>query len=334
MELNIANVEIEPKRHTFGHIARRFGEDRPASRYEEAVYDGQATENFHYKPLWEPEFEMYDVNRTIIKMDDWYKLLDPRKFHYMTYVSTRAKENAASQQSFDFVEKNALANKIDKETKEKIYKYLAPLRHYEYGANLNNLNIVARGYGTAFNSAALFYASDSLAMAQHVTKTILTISNNDTSILDSAKDIWMDDIDWQPLRELMENTMVLKDPIELLIAQNVALDGMVIPLLVKEFSTELAKSGDYTLQMLVDFIFSWQEDTTKWLDSIIKVMADESEDNKEQLSKWSKEYIDKTKVALTPLSKFSTNKELLGEIEQNLIDRLNKSGLKIFGLEV
>jgi phenol hydroxylase P1 protein len=86
--------------------------------------------------------------------------------------------------------------------------------------------------------------------------------------------------------------------------------------------------------MLVDFIFSWQEDTTKWLDSIIKVMADESEDNKEQLSKWSKEYIDKTKVALTPLSKFSTNKELLGEIEQNLIDRLNKSGLKIFGLEV
>ena len=37
MELNIASVEIEPKRHTFGNVARRLGEDRPASRYEEAI---------------------------------------------------------------------------------------------------------------------------------------------------------------------------------------------------------------------------------------------------------------------------------------------------------
>ena len=56
MELNIASVEIEPKRHTFGHVARRLGEDRPASRYEEAMYDAQPTENFHYRPQWEPEF--------------------------------------------------------------------------------------------------------------------------------------------------------------------------------------------------------------------------------------------------------------------------------------
>jgi hypothetical protein len=37
MELNIASVEIEPKRHTFGHVAERLGEDRPASRYEDAM---------------------------------------------------------------------------------------------------------------------------------------------------------------------------------------------------------------------------------------------------------------------------------------------------------
>ena len=74
MELNIASVEIEPKRHTFGHVARRLGEDRPASRYEEAMYDAQPTENFHYRPQWEPEFEIYDKARTQIKMNDWYDL--------------------------------------------------------------------------------------------------------------------------------------------------------------------------------------------------------------------------------------------------------------------
>jgi len=41
--------------------------------------------------------------------------------------------------------------------------------------------MVARGYGTAFTSACLFYASDRLGMAQQITKTILALSNNDTS---------------------------------------------------------------------------------------------------------------------------------------------------------
>ena len=134
MELNIASVEIEPKRHTFGHIARRFGEDRPASRYEEGIYDAQETENFHYRPMYEPEFEIYDKNRTKIKMNDWYDLLDPRKFHYMTYVSARSKENSANQQSFDFIDNNGLIYRYSTEMKEEIYKYLAPLRHYEYAA--------------------------------------------------------------------------------------------------------------------------------------------------------------------------------------------------------
>lgn len=329
MELNIASVEIEPKRHTFGHIARRFGEDRPASRYEEATYDGQATENFHYRPLWEPEYEIYDVKRTKIVMSDWYKLLDPRKFHYMTYVATRSKQNLAHQQSFDFAENSGIATRISEETKEKIYKYITPLRHYEYGVNLNNLTIVARGYGTAFTAATLFYGTDSLGMAQHITKITLAICDNDTAILDKGKASWIEDENWQPLRELMENLFVLKDPVELLIAQNVVLDGIVLPLLVRDFPDEVAQSGDYTLKMLLAFINEWQEETIKWLDSIVKVMADESEDNCKYLSEWSKKYIVEAKKALNPLSKFSSNDSLLTNIITTLEDRLRKLGLNI-----
>lgn len=330
MELNIASVEIEPKRHTFGHIARRFGEDRPASRYEEGIYDAQETENFHYRPMYEPEFEIYDKNRTKIKMNDWYDLLDPRKFHYMTYVSARSKENSANQQSFDFIDNNGLIYRYSTEMKEEIYKYLAPLRHYEYAANLNNLNIVARGYGTALNAAALFYATDSLGMAQHITKTILTISDNDTSVLDEAKNSWMSCEDWQPLRKLVEETLVIRDPIQILVAQNLVLDGLVIPLLVKDFSANIAnKHNDFSLRMMLEFVYNWQEETTKWLDSILGVMAKESEENTNLLSNWANEYISKAVVALTPLSDFSENKEILANNVNNLKNRLSKIGLKV-----
>ena len=48
MSLEIKSVEIKPKRETFGHVARRIGEGKTASRYEEATYDLQPTANFHY----------------------------------------------------------------------------------------------------------------------------------------------------------------------------------------------------------------------------------------------------------------------------------------------
>ncbi|MAD41869.1 MAG: phenol hydroxylase [Arcobacter sp.] len=330
MELNIASVEIEPKRHTFGNVARRLGEDRPASRYEEAMYDAQPTENFHYRPQWEPEFEIYDKARTKIKMNDWYDLLDPRKFHYMAYVSTRASQNAANVQSFDFIEKRSLVNFIKQENLQKAFEFLTPLRHYEYGANMNNLAIVDRVYGTAMMSATMFHAEDRLGMAQHITKMILLLGNNDVKKLDSGKEAWMNDSKWQGLRKAVEDSLVVKDPIRLFVKQNVVFDAFVIPLMINEFSKEMAANDEMVVPMLSEFVTSWYEETIKWIDSVVKVMTNESSENKELLTQWIKEDIEIIEVAMQPLSAFSNNSsELLASTKLELINRLNKSGITL-----
>ena len=330
MELKIASVEIEPKRHTFGNVARRLGEDRPASRYEEAMYDAQPTENFHYRPQWEPEFEIYDKKRTKIKMNDWYDLLDPRKFHYMSYVSTRANQNAANEQSFDFIDKRGLVDFIKKENLQKVFDFLTPLRHYEYGANMNNLTIVDRVYGTAMMSASMFHAEDRLGMAQHITKIILLLSNNDVTKLDEGKEAWLDDSKWQGLRKAVEDSLVEKDPIRLFVKQNIVFDGFIIPLMINEFSKYMANHEEMVLPMLSEFITSWYEETAKWLNSVIKVMALESDENKELLSQWVKEDIEIMEKAMESLVSFSNNpKELIDLTKAELIERLNKCGLNL-----
>ncbi len=330
MELNIASIEIEPKRQTFGHIAERFGEDRPASRYEEAMYDAQPTENFHYRPQWEPEFEIYDKNRTKIKMNDWYDLLDPRKFHYMSYVSTRASQNAANEQSFEFIEKRGLVNFIKNENLQKVYDFLTPLRHYEYGANMNNLCIVDRVYGTAMMSACLFHAEDRLGMAQHITKIILLLGDNDVSKLDEGKEAWLNCPKWQGLRKAVEDSLIVKDPIRLFIKQNVVFDAFVISLMINEFSKNMAQNDEMTIPMLSEFIVSWYEETNKWLDSVVKVMASESNENKELLTSWIKEDIEIMENAMESLAIFSTNsKELIQSVKFELITRLKSCGISL-----
>lgn len=330
MELNIASVEIEPKRHTFGHVARRLGEDRPASRYEEAMYDAQPTENFHYRPQWEPEFEIYDKNRTKIKMNDWYDLLDPRKFHYMSYVSTRATQNAGNEQSFDFIDKRGLVNFIKKENLEKVFDFLTPLRHYEYGANMNNLSITDRVYGAAMTSACMFHAEDRIGMAQHITKIVLLLGNNDVTKLDSGKDAWLNDPKWQGLRKAVEDSLVEKDPIRLFVKQNIVFDAFVVPLMINEFSKDMANNEEMVLPMLTEFITSWYEETAKWLDNVIKIMAAESSENKELLTQWVKEDIEIMQTAMLDLVAFSKDpNELIESTKLQLIAKLNKCGLSL-----
>ena len=77
MQIDLRTVTIKPLRHTFDHIARRFG-DKPASRYQEGTYDLQQTDIFHYRPMWEPDKRLFDPTRTRITMKDWYALKDPR----------------------------------------------------------------------------------------------------------------------------------------------------------------------------------------------------------------------------------------------------------------
>ncbi|RBQ27454.1 phenol hydroxylase [Arcobacter sp. CECT 9188] len=330
MDLNIASIEIEPKRYTYKHVAKRLGEDRPASRYEEAVYDAQPTENFHYRPQWEPEFEIYDKGRTKIIMNDWYDLVDPRKFHYMTYVSTRASQNSASEQSFEFIEKRGLVTFIKDENLKKVYEFLTPLRHYAYGANMNNLCITDRAYGAAITSATLFYAEDSLGMAQHITKIILLLSENDITKLDDGKEAWLKCPKWQGIRKAIEDSFIEKDPMRLFVKQNIVFDGFVISLLINEFSKYLAKNDEVTIPMLTEFIVSWYEETTKWLDSVLKTMVNESIENKELLTNWIREDIEIIENAIKPLSTYSNDGDLLvADIKTELISRLNKCSLNL-----
>ena len=92
MTVEIRVRSVKPLRHTFGHIARRFG-DKPATRYQEGTYHLQAEVNFHYKPLWDPARDIYDPRRTAVEMADWYACKDPRQYYY------RSEEHTSELQS-------------------------------------------------------------------------------------------------------------------------------------------------------------------------------------------------------------------------------------------
>ena len=301
MTVQIKTIDLEPKRQTFGHVARRIGGDKPASRYQEATLDVQATANFHYKPLWEGEYWQYDTRKTAVVMEDWYKPLDPRQYYYATYNIARANMNQAVERSFTFADERGLIDKLSAEARSGIEHGLLPLRHLHWGANMNMTEICQRGYGTAVTAPCIFSAMDHLGMAQIVSRIGLALDGQSGVSLDMAKETWLNNPTWQGVRKLIEDTFVERDFFELFVAQTLAVNGVVFDLIYKHADAAWKEAG-VTIAMLTEFMTDWRAEESRWSDSVIKTVAAESAENKALISQWAKLWIDRAVEAAKPLS--------------------------------
>lgn len=332
MSLNIAAKEIKPLRLNYGHIARRIGEHKPATRYQEAVYDIQPTTNFHYPPSWDPSRKLYDTARTQIVMQDWYSFTDPRQFYYTSYVAARAKQQEIMESNFELVEKRDLLQGLKPELAAQIRQVLIPLRHYEYGANMNNQDICHRGYGTTITSLASFNGFDRIGMAQYVSRIALLLDGNEDSSLTAAKQAWLNDPAWQGLRHVMEDSFVLDDWFEILLVQDVLMDGLLYPLIYERFISQVAAQGGTTFLMLTQFMNEWSEENTRWTNQLLKVTASESAENAALLVQWTQAWLARIEAAFAPLAQMAFGEqgaEQLAAVKAELVARLAKQGVKI-----
>jgi phenol/toluene 2-monooxygenase (NADH) P1/A1 len=329
MSVDLHTREIKPLRNTFTHTAKYAGNDKPASRYQEATLGTQPTDNFHYRPTWDPAHEIFDASRSAIKLADWNALRDPRQYYYATWTMARARQQDAIEASYEFVDTRKLVAKMSDAVRAKTCEVLMPLRHVAWGGNMNNSSIGAYGYGTPFTAPAMFHAMDQLGAAQFITR--LGLALDEPGVLQAGKNDWLNDVRWQELRRYVEDTLVLQDPVELFVAQNFALDGQLYPLIFSSFVDDhIVPQGGTAVAMLTAFIPEWHSESARWIDAVLKMAAAESADNKQLIAGWAKTWADRAQKALAPLAELAMGaegQEALMEARADLDQRAKKAGI-------
>lgn len=331
MTIDLQTRSIAPLRTTYAHVAQHIGEGKTPSRYEEATMGAQPSANFHYRPTWDPEHELFDARRTQVVMSDWYKLRDPRQFYYATWTMTRARQQDAMESNYQFVEQRRLIDKAPDAVLDLACRVLMPLRHVAWGGNMNNAAICAYGYGTAFTAPAMMHGLDHLGAAQYLTRLGLALQGPDA--LEAGRQAWLQDPTWQPLRRYVEDTLVLQDPMELFIAQNVALDAQLYPLIYTAFVDDhLAMQGGTAIAMLTAFMVEWFEESSRWVDAVVKVTAAESDANRQLIAHWVQDWAARAQAALAPIAALAlppdTAAAALEDARAALDARLHKAGLR------
>ncbi|BCZ77839.1 phenol hydroxylase P1 protein [Paraburkholderia terrae] len=332
MQIDIKTSAVEQVRQTFSHVARRLGADKPASRYQEATFDLQPEVNFHYRPLWQPEFELYDKGRTAIVMSDWYAFKDPRQYYYGAYTIARAKQQDTMEKNFEFVAKRRLLADLSDDAKAHIAALMVPLRHVEWAANTNNCFVTGYGWGTAITQATMFHCMDRLGIAQYLSRIGLALDGNQGTSLVDGKERWMSDPMWQGLRRVVEDTMVVKDWFETFVAQNLVLDGLLYPLVYRHIDERIARLYGPGFGMLNEFASSWFDETSRWVDATIKTAATESPENKALLAQWVAKWRTAVLDALKPLAIAGLGDDAhhaLEHIAQTFDARVAKQGMEV-----
>ncbi len=330
MQIDLRTVSITPLRQTFDHVAKRLGGDKPASRYQEGTLDVQAKTNYHYRPTWDAAHKIFDETRTAIKMKDWYTFKDPRQFYYGSWTQARARLQETAEGDIEFVESRGLASNLAPAVRKLALELYVPLRHVEWGANMNNAAICAYGFGTAITAPAQFQGMHRLGSAQYLSRLGLLLGGPDD--LATAKNAWLNAPAWQELRRYVEDTFVLSDWFELYVAQNLALDGLMFPLLFKRVDDHLTSQAGPTVSMLTRFQADWFADASKWVDATIKTAAAESAENKAQLEAWTKSWAARAAKALQPVVAMALGDAAAGAMEEAMTQfkaRCAKAGLSV-----
>ena len=332
MSIEIKTNSVEPIRNTYSNIKRRFG-DKPATRYQEASFDIEAVTNFHYKPLWDPERMLNDPARTCIRMADWHSVTDPRQFYYGAYVQNRAKMQEATEHSYSFCDKRGLITRLPQTLQESLLRFLVPLRHVELGANMNNSGIAGDCVAGTMTQMHIYQAMDRLGAGQYLSRIALIIDGGTGEALDRSKTYWMDDALWQPMRRLVEDTLVIKDWFELSLMQNLLIDGLMYPLMYEAFDQWLDEQGAADVSMLTEFMRDWSKETVRWVDAMVKTVMAESEANAAQLQAWTEHWEPRAYEALAPLADATMGRDALDTVRAQFANRLKKLGLNSKGVQ-
>jgi phenol/toluene 2-monooxygenase (NADH) P1/A1 len=98
----------------------------------------------------------------------------------------------------------------------------------------------------------------------------------------------------------------VQDPFELFVAQNLALDGLLYPLIYGSFVDDhMAMQGGTAVAMLTAFMPEWHDESARWVDAVVKTAAAESDANRSADRRLGQAWTDRAQAALAPVAELA-----------------------------
>ena len=328
---------VDPYRNTFSYLVERFG-DRPATRYQEASFGVQPTENFHYRPTWDAERELYDPNYTALRLTDPYTYTDPRQYYYTPFVANAAERYESFGQTLKYIEDRRLLDRLPDNWQIVCTGFVVPLRHYESGAQLVCSNAARFAYGTTVAQPVAFASMDRVGNAQLHSLVGLAMDGGGGDALEEAKKNWRHAPPLQGIRRLLEELLLEDDWAAGLIGLDLT-DQLLYPVLFNHLDDRALFRGATAYSLLARHFHDWFGNHRKWIDALVKAWVKDAahgEANAKALAGFADRWYPRANAAVRQfaegLAESAGSTTVLGATDRNaaeLAARLRKAGVPL-----
>jgi len=304
VQFELRTQVIEPRRKTFSNLVARYG-DRPASRYEEGSIEIQATENFHFRPLWDPEHEIFDPAYSRLRLTDPYSFTDPRQFYYAPYVAARAQLHDAFGGTLSYLENRDLLERLPQGWRDLIAEVVVPLRHYESGGQLISAFGCRFGYGTTITQCLSYASFDRVGNAQVISRVGISLAGGSDELLTAAKQLWTQGEHLQPLRRYVEELLVEPDWAIAHLGLDLA-DRLLYGLLYRHLDEAALLGGAGAYSLVAQHLSGWFTDHRRWVDALNAAWAGDpghGADNREAVAATVERLLPVASDAVTALAR-------------------------------
>jgi len=326
---------IKPRRTTYKYMSG-LKVKRPTT-YDEATYNLEPNENFHYRPIWNREIKIFDETITKIKCSDWEQFRDPARLYYATYCYNRADFQTRIKGEFEAADRYGLFKNMDPAMVDTLREFLPVLRHIIFGEAVAFMYIGRAAVGTAIEQCATYQCFDQLGSAQLLTRICLELEDRCPTILQDGKQKWIEDEKYQKLRALLENLMVTWDWAEAMIAINLILDSILYPLFFEKMTAVTVKNGDHAYLSFSKFFMEMFEYERNYTSALVKMLLADQPENKDiivsYINKWFPLILEAIKpiLAVFDLPKNGGNgEEALQDVLDQYVKPLLIDELKLF----
>lgn len=276
MQYELKTHVLDQQRKTFAHLEERYG-DRPATRYEQGSIGLQPTENFHYRPTWAPDKELYDPAYSTFVLSDPDAYTDPRQYYYTPYVTARSAMHENFGKTLSYVESRDLLTNLPESWKTVMESVLVALRHYESGAQLISSGAARFAYGGTIAQCCAYAAFDRIGNAQALSRIGIALAGGaSTDVLTQAKTNWLDGEHLQPLRRLVEETFIEPDWAKAMITIDIV-DQLLYALTSDHLDQAALVGGAGPYSLVTQHSAEWFADHRRWLDALYGAWLSDTE---------------------------------------------------------
>lgn len=269
-------------------------------RRRPSAYEATAAKfNYHFRREPAP-FEMdpqapfnlfYLENRegSAFNVDDWEGFRDPAKLTYADYVMLQHDRETYVDLLTDHHEAAESVASLDPAWVATLRDLFVPLRFPLHVLQMTGLYVGQMAPSAFIINCANFQAADELRRIQRIayhTRALAEAHGDELAETATARDPWEHAAAWQPLREVLERLLAVRDWGEAFVALDVAVKPALDAVVNQQLSELASRNGDEYLSLLMAEFQLDAQRSRDWSMALLRYAVDSNPDTADAVAGW------------------------------------------------